>query len=195
MSMRAVLCIPVLTSCLLLLSCGGPGSKAKAPGELKAPDVIVGKWDGKKDEGGLNSYIVDYEFGADNTVTVTCLNAKEPIKGKYKFANDYTLEMEYEATDEAKKVYAEAARAYKTTRREAAAKDNGGQVPPQILGPMQGMFARIPDELPAKEKLTINVRPVPAGSGKDAPSSPAIEMVLTNEKNFLHVFRKRQASE
>jgi hypothetical protein len=194
--MRAITSVLALIFALLVTSCGGPGSRAKAPGgELNARDVIVGKWEGIQDNEGLNSYIVGYEFGPDNTVKIMCLDAKEPIKGTYKFLNDYTLEMEYEATDEAKKTFAEASRTYKSVRKEAAAKDNSGKVPGKILGPMQGVFARIPDELPAKEKLTVTVRPIPAGNAKDAPTTPGVEMVLTNENEFSHVFRKQPAKE
>jgi hypothetical protein len=183
--MRAIRLVLVLVSCLLLASCDNPGSKAKAPGELKAPEVIVGKWVGKKDGQGGDSYIGSYEFGTDHSVRVMCLNAEKPITGKYQFTNDYTLQLEYEGTSESRKAFAEAAKAFRMSAADTAIKDKGGAARSQI-----------PNELPAKEILTINVRSVPAvGGGSGAPAHPAIELILTNEKGISHIFRKQPGNE
>jgi hypothetical protein len=179
--MRAITSILVMAGCFALLSCDNPGSRAKAPGELNPPDVIVGTWVAKKDESGRESYIVGYEFGPDHSAKVICLNAKEPIKGKYQFTNDYTLKMEYEATAEAKRTFAEASKVFRRSDGETAIQDKGA--------PTSHPF---PEELPKSETFTINVRPVPfAGGGTNAPATPGIELILTNERNFSLVFRKQ----
>jgi hypothetical protein len=191
--MRAILLALTAMICLILTSCsGGPGSQATAPGGLLAKDHIVGTWKSMPDEQGRDAYILRCQFGDDHSLKMTCLGAKEPITGKYTFDGDYKIEMEYEATPQATAMYAEAVKTYKDARWKAAADDNGGVVPPQIQGPMQGMFARIPDELPARETLKIIVRSLQGSSAGNASPSGGLEMVLSNEKDFSIVLRKQE---
>jgi hypothetical protein len=186
--MRAVLYPLTIIAVLGLASCGGgPGSKAKSAGsEIKPQDVIVGVWKIKKND-PLDPHIQGYEFAADNTVKVMCLNAKEPIKGKYTFVGDYTMEVEYDATEDARQAYAAAVKAYKDSGTETAKKDSG-KIMPQIQGAMAGMFGRIPNELPAKERLTVLVKALPAGDG----GKHGAEMIVKNEKDFSLTYRKEE---
>jgi hypothetical protein len=159
--MRALL-VPIVAASLVLASCGNPrGSQARSvAADIKPSDVIVGTWTIKRED-SLNPHIQGYEFAADNTVKVTLFGAKQPIMGKYAFANDYTLEMEYDADEAARKAYANAVGAYKKSDR-------------------------IPDQLPAKEKLTIAVKSVKTGD------KPGFEMIVENEKNFSLIYRKAE---
>jgi hypothetical protein len=186
--MRAMLFTLSIIAVLGLSSCGGgPGSKAKSAGsEIKPRDVIVGVWKIKRND-PLDPHIQSYEFAADNTVKVMCLNAKEPIKGKYTFVNDYAMEVEYDATEEARQAYAAAVKAYKDSGTETAKKDSG-KITPQIQGNMAAMFGRIPDDLPAKEKLTVLVRSIPAGDG----DKHGAELIVKNEKDFSLTYRKEE---
>jgi hypothetical protein len=190
--MRAVSVALTAVVGLVLASCGGgqPGSQAKAAADLKPRDVIVGAWKIKKED-PLDPHVQGYDFAADNTVKVHCLGTKDPISGKYVFLNDYTIEVEYDAGEEAKKAYADAVKAYKNSGTEVA-KQDGGKVPGQIQGAMAGMFGRIPDQLPEKETLTVIVKSVQASGDKQAGGKPGTEMIVKNAKDFSLVYRKEE---
>jgi len=189
--MRTVLVILVASVGLVLTSCGGqPGSQAKTVATLKPRDVIVGVWQIKQGD-PLDPFIVSYEFAADNTLKLHCKDAKEPIKGKYTFVNDYAVEVEYEATEEGRQAYAAAVKAHKSGGT-AAAKKESGNIPPAIQGAMANMFGRIPDQLPAKEKLKIAVKSVNPGGTKQAGEHSSVEMILENEKQYTLRFRKSE---
>jgi hypothetical protein len=191
--MRSVAFILAASVGLIVTSCGGsdqPGSQAKTVATLKPHDLIVGVWQIKKDD-PLEPFIVSFEFAANNTLKMHCQGAKEPIKGKYTFVNDYAIEVEYEATEEARKAYAAAVKGHKSSG-VAAAKSETGEIPPQIQGAMAGMFGRIPDQLPAKEKLQIAVKSVSPGGTQQPGERSGFEMLLENEKQYTLRFRKAE---
>lgn len=129
--MRAITSISIFAAYLSLSSCDNPGSKAKAPGELRPRDVIVGTWVAKRDEGSKEPYIATFEFGPDHSAKLMCSNAKEPIKGKYQFTNDYTLKIDYEATDEARRTFADlpASETFTINVRPVSTAGVGGNAP------------------------------------------------------------------
>jgi len=187
--MRLVPVILAVAAGLIVAACGDnrPDSQAKAAADLKPREAIVGSWTIKTEE-SPEPYIRGYDFAADNTVKIHCSGAKEPIKAKYAFVNDYTMEVEYDATEEARKSYADAVKAYKEGSKEAAKKDSG-IIGGGAAGAMAGMFARIPDQLPAKEMLTVIVKSVPSAGNQGGDKSSA-EMILKNSQDFSLVYRK-----
>jgi hypothetical protein len=188
--MRAMIFI-LVASALVLASCGGqPGSQAKTVATLNPRDVIVGVWQIQPGD-PLEPYIVSFEFASNNTLKLLCQGAKEPIKGKYTFVNDYAVEVEYEATEEARQAYAAAVKTFKESHH-GVAKQEDGKIQPQIAGAMANMFGRIPDQLPATEKLKIAVKSINPSGTKQAGVQAGFEMILENEKQYTLRFRRSE---
>jgi hypothetical protein len=138
-----------------------------------------------------------YEFAKDGTMTLTCIGAKDPIQGKYTFVNEYTIEIEYQPTEEGRKAYANAFNEYKK-QLKATITPEGVKVDGQALATLQQMIGRLTDELPTKEKLTVNMRSIQASTtdadkSKEGSKSELLEMQLTNEKGHPAAFRKLAA--
>jgi hypothetical protein len=188
--MRAVPVILAACVGLISSSCGGgqPRSPVNAATGLKPRDVFVGSWKIKKED-ALETHVEGYDFAADNTLKVHYVGAKELIKGTYTFLDDFTVEVAYDATEEAKKAYADAVKAYKTSDASLAKQ---GKVAAQVQGAIAGIFARIPDQLPATEKLTVFVKSVPAAGDKQTGDKRDTEMTVKGANDFSVVYRKEE---
>jgi hypothetical protein len=131
---------------LLLASCGnsGPARTDTVTPVSKYKEMIVGKWEA---EGG-EQLVQVYEFAPDGKVKVTFKGMKEPVPGNYTWTGDRELTFEYQATEEAKKGFADSVKAYKEPMRKQA--QGGGPIGDAMKKSLDAM----PDELPAKEKVT-----------------------------------------
>jgi hypothetical protein len=133
---------------LLITSCGSGSGKVATNDVVpvsKYKEMLVGKW--KAD--GNDQLVQAYEFGPDNKVKVAFHGMKEPVEGKYSWAGDRDLELEYQASDAAKKDYAAAVKAHKDPLRKQA--EAGGPIGDAVRKSLEA----IPDELPAKEKVKV----------------------------------------
>jgi hypothetical protein len=179
--MRSTLAVLVVVVSFNLSACdNGPDSHAKAVvSETKPQDVLVGRWE-VKDEHWFKPHIQGYEFAADQTAKLLLLGRTRPLPAKYHFIDDYTLELEYDRTDDTCDEYSRAVRGCMRSIRHTSA------LPTSEYG-----LDRIPTELPAKEKLTISLRTLGKGI-MGGGLATKYEMVIENEKEFSLVYRKTE---
>ncbi|HZT79232.1 MAG TPA: hypothetical protein VFA26_03360, partial [Gemmataceae bacterium] len=117
--MRAARVLLVGTLGLLLAACTGAKDKGKdnVRADLGKPkDLIVGKW-----KAADPAQLVQVcEFADDGTLKVTLKDVREAAAGKYRFTDDSTMEVEFQAPAEVKKAYRESVKAAKKAAAEAA---------------------------------------------------------------------------
>lgn len=112
--MKAVRLILVAGMCLAFSSC--TSSKPK--------DLIVGKWSAAEDEKNL----VVWDFAKDGTLEITMGGEGRPLRmrGKYKFIDDSTLEVERDPGDPSKNQTVKVS----VTKKELILTDEKGKVMP-----------------------------------------------------------------
>jgi hypothetical protein len=111
----------------------------------KYKEMLVGKWNAD----GKEQLVQAYEFGPDNKFKMTVKGMPEVVEGKYSWVGDRELELEYQASDGAKKGFAAAVKAHKEPLLKTAA--GGGPIGDAVKKSLDMM----PDELPAKEKVKV----------------------------------------
>jgi hypothetical protein len=129
---------------LLAASCGnsGPARPNAVTPVSKYKEMLVGKWEGDRDD----QLVQVYEFAPDGKVKTTFKDMKEPVQGTYTWTADRELTFEYQVNEEAKKGFAAAVKAFKEPRLKQA--QAGGPIGDAIKKSIDA----IPDELSAQEK-------------------------------------------
>ncbi len=150
--------------CLLLAGALGllAGACAKAPVPKhevtpvsKYKELLSGRWQRAEKE----PFLQGYEFGEDGKVKMTVQGLADSIEGKYTWSGDRELKIEYRASEEARKRFAAAVRAFKEPGQKLLAEGKDGKA---ALG-IQKSLESLPDELPASEtvKVVLGEEPVP----------------------------------
>jgi hypothetical protein len=146
--MRAPCLLVAGSLALLVVSCGSGGGNVK-PNDVtpvsKYKELLAGKWDAD----GENQLVRTYEFGPDNKAAMTLKGVPAAFQGTYSWTGDREVEIEYQASAEAKKDYAAAVKAHKDPQRKMA--EGGGPIADAVKKSLDA----IPDELPAKEKVKV----------------------------------------
>src|SRR5690242_14510062 len=104
-----VLCLLIVSLTLFL---GGCSTKGGGKGQAPPPpnkELLKGKWKSETDA----PFLTRYEFDADGTVKITFQGMKEPIKARYTWSSDRTVDVEYPKDEAIRKEYESAAKAYK----------------------------------------------------------------------------------
>jgi hypothetical protein len=142
-----VLCLLGATALGLLITSCGSGTVKTDPvvpvGKYK--EMLVGKWVADTP----NQLVQAYEFGPDDKFKMTVKGITGAIEGKYSWVGDRELELEYQASEAAKKEYVAAVQASKEPLRKTA--EGGGPIGDAVKKSMDA----IPDELPAKETVKV----------------------------------------
>jgi hypothetical protein len=129
---------------LLLGACGGKSSQGPPPLNKQ---LLSGKW---KNMAEL-SLVTGYEFAADGTLKMNVRGMDRPVPGRFTWGGDHNLDLKYEGSDDLKKAYQAAVKAYKDPVQERIKK---GTLP-ERAGP--AILAAVRDELPAEETFRVGL--------------------------------------
>jgi hypothetical protein len=135
---------------LLLGACSPPTKPGNAPPPLNK-QLLLGKWKNTSEA----QFVVGYEFEEGGALKMTVQGVKQPVSGRYTWAGERNLDLEYQAPEDVKKAFAAAAKAYKEDIQERI---KAGRLPDRA-GP--GMLGVVPDELPAKETFQVGLSEKP----------------------------------
>ena len=144
---------------LLLACCAGKVSHAPPPLNKQ---LLTGKW---KSASG-DAFLLGYDFADDGTFQMTIWHMDRPVPGRYAWAGERDLELDYRETPEVRRAYEAALKAY---REKVEAMP--GLARPSMLRPVR-------DELPAKETLR-------AGLSEKPPL-----LILTREDGFSQTLER-----
>jgi hypothetical protein len=131
---------------LLLGSCSRKVSHAPLP---LHKEWLAGKWKSGSD----GQFIAGYEFTDDGKLKMSVRGMKRPVRGRYTWSGERTLDLEYSA--DFQEAYQAAARAYK---KQVRARIEAGKLP-ERAGP--SMLGAVQDDLPAKETFRVAIAEEP----------------------------------
>jgi hypothetical protein len=131
----------------LALFQGACSSKKETPPPPIKKDLVVGKW--KIPTGA--PFLVGYEFGEDGSLKMTVQGLKQPIKGRYTWSDERSMEVEYLMEGDVREAYETAAQAYKKRIRD--------QVEKQIMDSKMasGLLVSTMENLPDKETFRVGI--------------------------------------
>jgi hypothetical protein len=130
--------------------CGGAGQGGHAPPPPNK-QLLTGKWKNASDA----QFLVGYDFADDGTVKVAVRGMGQPVRGRYTWSGERTLDLEFPAEAEVQQAYRAAAKAYRDNLEERV---KAGTLLDRAL---PGMLAEAPTELPAKETFRVSLTDQP----------------------------------
>jgi hypothetical protein len=133
---------------LLITACGNPKVDPGRP--VLKKELLVGKWKVTEDN-EETQYVQDCEF-ADGKLKMTVKGLKEPVPGTYSWADDYTLDVTFQANDDLKKAFKTAIQALKKPRLAKI-----GDAKDHIPDSQRKSVEEIPNELPATQKYKVGI--------------------------------------
>lgn len=142
--MRAIFLL-VGSLALFLGACSSKGC-GHAPAPLNK-EWLTGKWENVS----TALFLTSYQFDTDGAVTMTFKGIKQPVKGRYTWTGDRSIEVEYPSDADVRREYEAAAKEYKDdVKKRIETKKLNDRAGPPMLG-------MVPDQMPDKESLRVGI--------------------------------------